>query len=448
MHSSLGLGITFTFVSALSVGIVACSGGGGSSGYATNDGGTLSADGGNETSQGIDESESSPPHALGTVMLGEIHAAGESTSTPVLTATFVPSVKKSVSCATKLDGCTITTFPRCTETTSSTGCGTGDFCTWDDACKPTCEKVLTCTTPCEEDEVCTRDPKSKSGAGRCEKIETFDAGPLAFSGTTTALTLFPPYQFKATDDGAPFVGGDQIRVKAQGAIGAGFEKFEETFTATTFIQTTPALQKLSKEKVFGTGPLSVGWVPGEDTVVISVTSAYGAATCTAKDAAGTFDVPRSVIDAVRTSPDGKSKSGMVSTAIARERKEVKKDKKTKGKLTNVDVEAVGWLELVTSSKESASFQGCTDSAVACGNACVDVDTDSDNCGGCGIECSASQHCTAGKCVAGPVCIPGAEASLAACSDGCSNDGDAYVDCDDYDCCPFRANCPATTACGK
>jgi hypothetical protein len=38
------------------------------------------------------------------------------------------------------------------------------------------------------------------------------------------------------------------------------------------------------------------------------------------------------------------------------------------------------------------------SATLCGEACVDVQTDKNNCGGCGVSCSANQACAAGICV--------------------------------------------------
>ncbi len=47
---------------------------------------------------------------------------------------------------------------------------------------------------------------------------------------------------------------------------------------------------------------------------------------------------------------------------------------------------------------------------------------------------------------GGVCAAGPENTTAACSDGCSNDGDRFADCNDYDCCGARS-CPANTACG-
>jgi hypothetical protein len=38
------------------------------------------------------------------------------------------------------------------------------------------------------------------------------------------------------------------------------------------------------------------------------------------------------------------------------------------------------------------------SATTCGEACVDIQTDKNNCGGCGVSCSANQACAAGVCV--------------------------------------------------
>lgn len=425
--------------------LVACSGGGGGGALAASDGGasgSSSADGG--SGPGTDDATQGPPHALGVLVLGESHLAGQSTMTPLVSVSFVPSTAGVTACATKVEGCAVTVAPRC----KSDGCASGEVCAFDASCKPTCKKIPTCNVTCADDETCAPDPKSKTGAGKCQKKESFDAGPLAFSGTTTAISLFPPYAYRAQSDGAPFVSGASLRVKAQGAVGAGFAAFDESFTATSFIQTKPALEKLHKEDVFGQGPLTVGWVPGEDAIVVTVASQYGSAQCPADDAKGSFAVPRAVIDAVRSSPDGSGKSGSVTASIARQRRELKKDKRTVGSLSGATVEPVGWLELVTSSMESSAFQGCSGESVACADACVDVSVDADNCGACGHACGASEHCAAGKCVAGAVCTSGPEDTLAACSDGCSNDGDPYIDCDDYDCCAVRPGCPSTTACGK
>jgi hypothetical protein len=153
------------------------------------------------------------------------------------------------------------------------------------------------------------------------------------------------------------------------------------------------------------------------------------------DASGKLDVPRTVIRRVL------GEGGTLTLSVIRSRTETKKDKVAKG---GPDVQPVGWLELVTTSAETTSLQGCSADSTACGDGCVDLQTDPQNCGACGNKCTGL--CSAGKCTAG--CAPGPENTLAKCSDGCSNDGDPYVDCNDYDCCPVRTDCPPTTSCGK
>jgi hypothetical protein len=284
-----------------------------------------------------------------------------------------------------------------------------------------------------------------ASAGTCRKRESFDAGPVAFSGTTTPITLYPPYAFESDGKGAPFLASSEIRVQAQGAALAGFAKFDEKFTSTTFLQTITPLDRVPRENVFGTGPLTLSWVPANDTVVVTVTGPSGSATCKASDAAGKINVPRAVIDRVLTAEG--AASATLGVSIARQRKDTKKDKQAKGKLTDQTVQSVAWLELVTTSIESASFDGCAGGASACGEGCVDTKTDAMNCGGCNKPCASTQQCVQGKCAA-VACVLGPENTLAACSDGCSNDGDAYVDCNDFDCCPVRNDCPVTTSCGR
>lgn len=49
----------------------------------------------------------------------------------------------------------------------------------------------------------------------------------------------------------------------------------------------------------------------------------------------------------------------------------------------------------------------------------------------------------------PMCeTTGDENTAEACGDSCDNDGDTFADCDDRDCCTFRTDCPATTFCGR
>ena len=55
-----------------------------------------------------------------------------------------------------------------------------------------------------------------------------------------------------------------------------------------------------------------------------------------------------------------------------------------------------------------------------------------------------------KCVeAAGTCLAGPENTLGACTDGCSNDGDQYIDCEDRDCCSLiGADCNFYTYCGE
>jgi hypothetical protein len=41
----------------------------------------------------------------------------------------------------------------------------------------------------------------------------------------------------------------------------------------------------------------------------------------------------------------------------------------------------------------------------------------------------------------------AEDNAAACTDGCDNDGNSFIDCNDFSCCSSRSDCPTGTACG-
>lgn len=345
-----------------------------------------------------------PPHSLGTIVLGEAHGAGTSKSTPIVSATFIPDAILGKTCKKKLtDTCEIQEVPKCTKvTSSSTGCNSNELCTFDTSCKAVCKAVAVCETSCEKDEVCKSTSSSgTSTAGECVKVGSFDAGPLAFSGTTTSITMFPPYAFEGTGSGAPFLGGAELHVQASGATAAGFEKFDEKFTATTFLQTTPSLSKITRDKVFGTGALPIAWAPADDTILITVSGAGGSATCKVKDSLGKFDVPRSVVKAAQgDGTSGTSASTSLSISVARQRKEVKKDKRAKTSLDFLNVKPDGWLELVTLSTESASFQGCSSGQDICGDACTDVTYDSKNCGACGNTCSAGQSCYNGACSGG------------------------------------------------
>ncbi|OJY30609.1 MAG: hypothetical protein BGO98_28290 [Myxococcales bacterium 68-20] len=342
-----------------------------------------------------DEAESASPHALGTIILGESRASATGDSNPLISASFVPDAKLVKSCTKKLGACEITETPKCT-TGGVQGCGSGEVCTFDDECTAKCVKV--CTKSCSAGEVCTFSKKGSSKGTEddmtCTKKDRFDAGALAFAGTTQAITLFPPYSITPNGNGAPFLARTEIRVQATGGASAGFEKFDEKFTSTTFLETDPPLRELSRGTVFGSGAVTIGWVPGEDKVYVQASGLGGSARCLADDASGTFDLPRAVIREVSSDSEG----GSLSISVTRERREVHKNKKTFGELSGGQtIQPEGWIELVTQSTESHSFASCGTGATICGDQCVSLQTDAKNCGACGNVCPTSYYCSAGSC---------------------------------------------------
>lgn len=95
-------------------------------------------------------------------------------------------------------------------------------------------------------------------------------------------------------------------------------------------------------------------------------------------------------------------------------------------------------------------------------ACMDgCDNDGDSFADCrDFDCCGLRACPAGtpcgdRGDAGPrpdafvmECpTMGPENTVEACTDGCSNDGDRFVDCDDFDCCGIVV-CEPTTSCGR
>lgn len=364
----------------------ACDGGG--------DGGKGGSGGENTGGDGGGGGEPEPPHALGAITLGESHASKGGEVFPLVYAVFLPNTEGAAgaSCATDVSGCKVSVPPDCG------GCKADEYCAFNDACAPTCQKF--CSAQCAPDEECYF-PSPESPA--CRKKESFDAGSLAFDGTTVPITLFPPYSYMGMGSGAPFLEGAALTVQASGASGAGFDAFEATFTATRFIQTTPALADIGLGTVLGAGDIPVSWVPGEDDILITATvttanGSGGTVTCKASDAAGSFMFPRAAITAAA---GGSGLSG-VQLSIARERTEVKKDLATKGTLTTTKVEEVGWLNLSTLSSESASFS-CQFGEVICGDACTDVQNDANNCGDCGKKCVGADFCDSSTCVGDNAC---------------------------------------------
>jgi hypothetical protein len=92
--------------------------------------------------------------------------------------------------------------------------------------------------------------------------------------------------------------------------------------------------------------------------------------------------------------------------------------------------------------------GAENTISACADGCSNdgdrfVDCDDFDC------CAVRQDCPASSsCGQRSRCREGAENTREACSDGCSNDGDRFVDCDDFDCCAVRPDCPANSSCGQ
>jgi len=128
---------------------------------------------------------------------------------------------------------------------------------------------------------------------------------------TTPITLFPPYEYQSSAQGAPYLTGKSIEVQASGAAEAGFDKFDEQFTATTLLQTN--LASLSSATISGTGPIPLTWAAGSDSINISVSGPGGVATCTATDSSGSFQIcglPDNMTGVLRASNKGLGTAGV------------------------------------------------------------------------------------------------------------------------------------------
>ncbi len=334
------------------------------------------------------------PHALGTIILGESHPAAGGKTVPSVSAFFSPDVDGGgggAACTESVAGCQIALVPDCNDS-----CDASQYCGFDAGCEPTCLAI--CDAQCAADEVCYFPAPNTPG---CKKLETFDGGALTFIGTPIPITLFPPYAFMSDANASPFAPGGVAKIQATGASDAGFEKFEKEFTGTDFMQTSPKLSTLGLADVFGDGPVPVKWSPGAGQVTITATVQspnfkFGTITCKADDPSGGFDVPR---EALKAAIDGEEISGMTVT-VQRQRTDLFKDLTTKGELTGVTVQPIGFLQIITSSTEFHAFQGCGGGEAACGDECVDVQFDDQNCGGCNKPCKADQSCELGICVGG------------------------------------------------
>ena len=352
----------------------------------TGDSGTSDDDDDDDDDDGTDV-EPEGPHARGTIILGETHEVGGSTSTPFVTATFSPDYQPPQMCGQMAASCFVGRAPECL-----TPCEVGEACVYSDACQPECQKV--CDLPCGANEVCYF-PAADS-APACKTVETFDAGPLAFEGTTAPLTLFPPYAFVGMPSGSFFLPGASLSLSAQGGGEAGFDAFDVDFTATTFVSS--GLAAIDPTIAYdGMSNVPVTWTPGEQDarVLVTVTNTAGEAgtmDCVAVDSLGEFDIPRSALDAAL----GNSIMATMSVTIERSRTSYIGGLTTHGELTESEVQADGWLEVVTKSQETTTVQDCGTLAW-CGGACVDTDTNVSHCGGCNMPCTDIQICSTGVC---------------------------------------------------
>ena len=353
------------------------------------------------------------PHALGTIFLAESHPAAGGTIAPSVSASFIPDAGTgpAKACTEMVAGCELAVIPDCGQ------CDNDQYCSFDASCKATCMPI--CDASCGADEVCYFPSPGTTG---CKKLESFDAGALTFLGTPIAITLFPPYGFMSNDNASPFAPGGKATVQASGASNAGFEKFDREFTGSDFVQTNPKLDKLDFAAVFGSGDLPIKWVPstGKITITATVTGAdftSGTVTCQADDASGSFKLPRA---ALKAAVDG-SDIGGLSISVQRQRTDLYKDLTTKGQLTGVTVQPVGYLQIITSSTEYHAFQGCSPGEAVCGDACINVQYDDKNCGACGKVCAGNGFCDAGKCVGEETCE---ECVISAETGDCKAENDA------------------------
>jgi hypothetical protein len=412
-------------------------------------------------------------HALGVVSVGETHVSGSGSFEPEIDAAFIANVAELATCTTTISGCTILTPAVCNGATGPE-CTPDQTCVLDVNCKPTCQ--TNCTATCPTGEECFFPTPSTQS---CQPIQSFDAGDLILTGPgiATTVTLTPPSYFpEQAGLSNPLVWGQQITVTSSGATGAGFQSFNETVKATTLLQTSPSISTLTAANVFSPLGLALGWTPGNDSVVISVTGPQGTANCPATDSTGLFTVPAQVVSAIAGGG-----SPAISISVTREHTEVKTDAKTQGTLANETVEPVGYLDLSTTSTETTTVEGCGAGSTMCADGCddlltsnvdcgtcghscgtgicesgvctttttcptgyttcngecVSLETSGTNCGECGFVCPAGDSCETGECIAATTCPTG----YTQCADGCQD-----LEISSTDCGLCENACAAGTSC--
>ncbi|MEO8846171.1 MAG: hypothetical protein ABI591_04835 [Kofleriaceae bacterium] len=365
------------------------------------------------------------PHAMGAITVIEAHATTGGNATSTIAAGFIPDAATAAPVCTKtIAGCEVMLAPDCNGT-----CGAKQFCTFDQGCTATCKPI--CDATCSDTEECYFPTPTTSA---CRQRQSFDAGTLTLSGTTTPVTLFPPYSFKGIDSGSLFNDGAELAVTATGAgAGAGYLGFTESFTATHVFRTEPSLDKLGISDIFGAGDVPIRWTAGQDDItvtatVIAVSGKAGTLTCKGDDTTGKFDLPRQAIKAVLATGDT---LGSLTVAVTRNKVHSIYDLSTTGTVPDGDVQAVGWLDLATSSTETTSFAGCSNDQQVCDNACVDVSTNA-HCGSCGNACASGDSCATDTC-SGPAacnaCFNTVSTGNGVCASAyaaCTNDADCTV----------------------
>ncbi|MGO8993643.1 MAG: hypothetical protein ACLQVI_09965 [Polyangiaceae bacterium] len=372
-----------------------------------------------------------PPHALGTITIGESHLSGANgTFTPQISASFIPDASQVSQCNTNISGCTIAAPAICDGTTGPL-CQADQTCTLDASCQPTCQAA--CTAQCPTGEVCYFPTPSTQA---CQPIQSFDAGDLIFSGAgiATPVTLIPPsYALTNTALTNPLVWGQEIQITSSGAAGAGFQAFQETVKATTLLQTVPSISTLTAANVYSPAGLALGWTPGSDAISVSVTGPKGTAQCPATDATGAFTVPAAVVSAVAGVG-----SPAISISVMRQHLEQKTDGKTQGSLSGVTVQPLGYLDLSTISMETTTVEGCGSDTTMCSDGCQDLETSATDCGSCGHSCG-SGYCESGTCYG----TTGCTSPLTSCSGVCVNLETSNTNCGD---CGYA--CPSTDYCSE
>ncbi len=342
-----------------------------------------------------DDVDPNEPHAMGVIGIGEAHASTGGTASSSVVASFVPDAAgMAPTCSTEVAGCYIPARPDCGGT-----CGEDEACGFDSNCGSVCNRI--CDADCGSGEECYFPTPD---APACRARLSFAAGAIALSGTTTPVTLFPPYAFDGVDEGSLFLDGAQLTATAVGANAVGYEAFNETFTATRLLRTQPALHELGLVDVFGSADVPVRWIAGEDEIKIAatVTSIYGTTqtiTCEANDASGAFDLPRSAIDVAL---DGEPLDRM-AIAVTRSRVDTTYGIATVGSIPGETIQPTGWLELRTSSTESTSFEGCEGDELLCSNECVDTANSNQHCGDCDNSCASGDYCSGGTCAGTTSC---------------------------------------------